>query len=171
MHEHFFDREDGFFHFSSLSAEQLIAKKKEIFDNVIPASNSVMARNLHTLGILLDKQEWKDQSIKMVSKLAGLIESEPGYMSHWGILLSEIIHGMGEVVISGEDALTFRHELHQHFLPFAITVGTRDRSELALLAGREAKPNQTQIYICQNKTCKLPVDSIENALEQLAQSH
>ena len=168
VYEHFYDREDGFFHFSSLSAEQLIAKKKEIFDNVIPASNSVMARNLHSLGLLLDKEEWKDQSIKMTSKLAGLIESEPGYMSHWGILLSEIIHGMSEVVISGEDALNFRHEMNQHFLPFTISLGTRDKSELSLLKDRDAKPNQTLIYVCQNKTCKLPVNSIESALEQLA---
>ena len=168
VYEHFYDREDGFFHFSSLSAEQLIAKKKEIFDNVIPASNSVMARNLHSLGLLLDKEEWKDQSIKMTSKLAGLIESEPGYMSHWGILLSEIIHGMSEVVISGEDALNFRHEMHEHFLPFTIFLGTRDKSELSLLKDRDAKPNQTLIYVCQNKTCKLPVNSIESALEQLA---
>ncbi len=167
VHEHFFDREDGFFHFSSLFAEQLIAKKKEIFDNVIPASNSVMARNLHTLGVLLDNEEWKDQSIKMTSKLAGLIESEPGYMSHWGILLSEIIHGLSEAVISGEDALSFRHEIHQHFLPFTISLGTRDKSELSLLEGRDAKPNQTLIYVCQNKTCLLPVNNTADALTQL----
>jgi len=167
VHEHFYDREDGFFHFSSLSAEQLIAKKKEIFDNVIPASNSVMARNIYTLGVLLDNERWKDQSIKMTSKLAGLIESEPGYMSNWGIVLSEIIHGMSEVVISGENALTFRHDIHQHFLPFAISLGTRDRSELSLLEGRDAKPNKTLIYVCQNKTCKLPVDNPSDALTQL----
>jgi len=166
--EHFYDKEEGFFHFSSLSAEQLIAKKKEIFDNVIPASNSVMAHNLHTLGHLLDKKEWKDQAVKMTSLLAGLIESEPGYMSNWGILLSEIIHGMSEVVISGEDALTIRHELHQHFLPFTITLGTRDKSELALLDGRDAKPDQTLIYVCQNKTCKLPVTNSSDALNQLS---
>ncbi len=167
VYEHFYDREDGFFHFSSLSAEQLIAKKKEIFDNVIPASNSVMARNLHTLGLLLDKDEWKDQSIKMTSKLAGLIESEPGYMSHWGILLSEIIYGMSEVVISGEDALNFHHEIHQIFLPFTITLGTRTNSELALLKGRAAKPHQTLIYVCQDKTCKLPVTNPTDAVTQL----
>jgi uncharacterized protein len=103
----------------------------------------------------------------MTSKLAGLIESEPGYMSHWGILLSEIIHGLSEVVISGEDALNFRHELHQHFLPFTISLGTRDKSELSLLEGRDAKPNQTLIYVCQNKTCKLPVNNPSDALTQL----
>ncbi|HCW07415.1 MAG TPA: thioredoxin domain-containing protein, partial [Cytophagales bacterium] len=49
--ENFLDEEDYYFHFSSLSSEQLIAKKKEVFDNVIPSSNAVMARNLFHLGI------------------------------------------------------------------------------------------------------------------------
>ncbi len=34
----FHDQKDNYFHFSSQSAEQLIAKKKEVFDNVIPSS-------------------------------------------------------------------------------------------------------------------------------------
>jgi len=165
--EHFYDTEDSFFHFSSLSAEQLIAKKKEIFDNVIPASNSVMAHNLHTLGILLDHDKWKEQAITMTTQLAGLIESEPGYTSNWGILLTEIIHGMREVVISGDEALAYRHILHQHFLPFSIFAGTRDKSELLLLKGRDAIPNQTLIYICQHKTCLMPVNNPEDALTQL----
>jgi uncharacterized protein len=162
--KHFLDREDGFFHFSSQSAEQLIARKKEIFDNVIPASNSVMAHNLHTLGILLDKDDWKDLAIKMTSKLLSVIESGAGHMSNWGILLSEIIYGMKEVVISGEDALSTRHKLHQEFLPFTVTAGTTKKSELPLLEGRESKPGQTLIYVCQNKTCQLPVELLREAI-------
>jgi hypothetical protein len=165
--KNFYDQEDGFFHLSSQTAEQLIAKKKEIFDNVIPSSNSVMARNLHILGILLDQDVWKHHAIKMTTQLSQLIESEPGYMSNWGILFSEIIHGMSEVVISGEDAIAYGHELHQHFLPFIVTVGTREKSDLPLLAGRDAKPNQTLIYVCKNKTCQLPVNNPVDALDQL----
>jgi uncharacterized protein YyaL (SSP411 family) len=165
--ENFYDQKDGFFHLASQAAEKLIAKKKEVFDNVIPASNSVMAHNLHTLGVLLDKEEWKDLAIKMTTRLAALIESEPGYMSNWGILFSEIIHGISEVVISGDDALAHRQELHRHFSPFIISVGTRDKSELPLLAGRDAKANETFIYVCKNKTCQLPVNTPAEALTQL----
>lgn len=51
---HFYDEEENLFYFTSDNAEKLIARKKEIFDNVIPASNSVMAQNMHKLGILLE---------------------------------------------------------------------------------------------------------------------
>jgi hypothetical protein len=163
----FYDNADGFFHFSSASAEQLIAKKKEVFDNVIPASNSVMARNLHMLGTLLDQNEWKEMASKMVLKLSAMILSEPGYMSNWGIALLELKQGLSEIVVSGEDALTSCHQIQKHFLPFTVTAGTNTSSELALLNGREAIAGRTLIYVCKNQVCKLPVEKPEDAIAQL----
>jgi len=167
---HFYDEADGFFHFSSRHAEQLIAQKKEIFDNVIPASNSVMARALFHVGTLLDKEDWKKMAVQMSSKLASLTESEPGYMSHWGILFAEITKGLAEVVIVGKDAEKIRKELHTHHLPFALTLGATTSSDLPLFEGREAKDNKTMIYVCFNKTCKLPVTVVDEAISVISTS-
>src|SRR6478736_5753044 len=135
----FYDDSEGYFHFASKNAEQLVAKKKEVFDNVIPASNSVMARSLFRLGTLLDRTDWKKLATDMSSRLASITESEPGYMSNWGILFSEITQGLAEVVIVGKDAEQVRGEFHRHYLPFTITLGTTIKSALPLLVGREAK--------------------------------
>jgi uncharacterized protein len=167
VQQHFYDDAEGYFHFASNTAESLIARKKEIFDNVIPSSNSVMARNLFTLGAILDREDWKQQATEMVSKLSELISSEPGYMCHWGVLLSEMINTPAEIVISGENANELKGELHTHYLPFSVTVGSDKKSELPLLQGREPKNNQTLIYVCQNKTCQLPVSTITEALSKL----
>src|SRR5882762_9308271 len=164
---HFFDEEEGFFHFSGKEAERLIARKKEIFDNVIPSSNSVMAGNLHRLGILLDKDEWKKTAVTMVAKLGSIIQSEPGYMSHWGILLSEMIQGMAEVVIVGPDAEEMRKEFSSHYQPYAMIMGTTSKSELPLFEGRSAVDGTTRIYVCFNKACKLPVETVAEAIGQL----
>lgn len=165
--ENFFDETEKYFHYTSSQAEKLIATKKEIFDNVIPSSNSVMAQNLFHLGTLLDKEEWKNLAIDMVKKLSQIISSEPIYMSNWGILMSEMTHGLSEVVISGKDALSKRKELNKHFLPFALTLGTETKSNLSLLEGREPKNDKTFIYVCKNKTCQLPVEKVEEAIQQL----
>ncbi len=165
--KHFYDESEGYFYFSSAAAEQLIAKKKEVFDNVIPASNSVMARNLFHVGTLLDKPEWKKIATDMSSRLSSITESEPGYMSNWGILFSEITKGMAEVVIVGNDLEDIRKELHQHPLPFVLTLGTKTKSDLPLFEGRESKDGKTMIYVCFNKTCKLPVSTVKEALDQL----
>ena len=136
-------------------------------DNVIPSSNSVMARNLYCLGVLLDREDWKVISVTMTSQLISLIESEPSYMSNWGMLLVEITNGLAEVVIVGNEVEEKRKQLHSHYLPFALTLGTKTKSTLPLLEGREAKNSDTQIYVCFNKTCKLPTTQIKEALEQI----
>ncbi|MBL7871343.1 MAG: thioredoxin domain-containing protein [Cyclobacteriaceae bacterium] len=167
VQQHFYDANEGYFHFASNTAESLIARKKEIFDNVIPSSNAVMARNLFTLGILLDRDDWKQQATGMVSKLSQLVTSEPGYMCHWAVLLSEMINTPAEIVISGDKALELREELHTHYFPFSVTVGSTNKSELSLLQDREPKNNQTLIYVCRNKTCQLPVSAVADAIKQL----
>jgi uncharacterized protein YyaL (SSP411 family) len=48
--EHFFDPKSGMFYYTSDQDPGLIARKMEIPDNVIPASNSQMAVNLYLLG-------------------------------------------------------------------------------------------------------------------------
>ena len=165
--KNFYDEVEGYFHFNSNTAEQLIARKKDIMDNVIPSSNSVMARNLYHLGVLLDQEDWKTISTTMVSQLISLIESEPSYMSNWGILLAEMKSGFAEVVIVGSEADERRKELHAHYLPFVLTLGTKTKSALPLLVGREAKDEKTMINVCIEKTCKLPTAQINEALKQI----
>lgn len=163
----FFDEKENYFHFSSSASERLIARKKEIFDNVIPASNSVMARNLFLLGTLLDKNDWKEMAMKMTAQLSSIITSEPVYMCHWGILFAEITEGMTEVVISGNELEKIREEIQFNYIPFVAYVGAKSKSNLALMEGRESVDGKTKIYVCRNKVCKLPVDNVNSAINQL----
>jgi len=162
----FYDEKEKYFHFTSSSSEKLIAKKKEVFDNVIPASNSVMARCLFHLGTLLDKKEWKKLAVEMTSKLASIISAEPTYMSNWGILFSEINEGMSEVVITGNELEELRKDVQANFIPFIVYVGAKSKSNLALMEGRESD-GQSKIYVCRNKACKLPVTNAAEAVSQI----
>jgi uncharacterized protein len=164
--ENFFDATDGYFNFSSKKAEKLIASKKEIFDNVIPSGNAVMARNLIWLADYLNKPDWHEMALKMVSPLAALISSETAYTSHWGIALLEAVQGLEEIAISGKDCIKIRKEFGAHHLPLAAFAGSISNSELPLLKGREPI-DQTLIYVCRNRACRLPVNTVERALEEL----
>lgn len=166
--DHFFDDNDGFFHYAGKDAEKLIASRKEMFDNVIPGSNSVMAQNLYHLGILFDNAHWKTTAEKMTLSLSHLISAEPNYMSHWGIVYAEMVHGMAEVVFAGEGAVEKARDIFRDFQPFALAMGVRGGSEdLPLLAGKAAVNDQFTVYVCYNKTCQRPVHSVEEALGQL----
>ena len=165
--DNFLDSDDGFFHYSSKYGEKLIAQKKEIFDNVIPSSNSVMAQNLLHVGVILDREEWKAMATRMVDSLGYLITNEPNYMSNWGIVFAEIKKGMAEVVFVGEHSKEKALEFSQGFEPFSLLMGTNSISELPLLQGKTAIDGEDTIYVCYDKACQRPVHSIKDAIGQI----
>jgi uncharacterized protein len=166
--EQFFDSRDAFFFYASARAEQLISRKKEIFDNVIPSSNAVMAQNLNYLGILLDRPEWSEMAKAMAESLGHIIKSEPGYMSHWAIVFTEIKRGLAEVAFAGKNIAALRTDFLRQYFPFSIVQGTETTSDLPLLKDKVAVQGKPTIYVCYNKTCKLPVHTVDEAKLQLA---
>ena len=163
----FFDESDGYFHFSSSSAERLISRKKEIFDNVIPSGNSVMARNLLLLSSYFEKNGWQEIAVNMITKLSAVISSDTSYMSNWAMAYLEAANGFTEVAISGKDCIVFRKEFGNKFLPLTAFAGSDKKSSMPLLQDREPKNIETLIYVCRNKTCGLPVSEVEAALKEI----
>ncbi len=162
----FFDYKEGFFFYTDKNATQLIATKKEIFDNVIPSSNSIMAENLYLLGLLYDNDEYRDIAERMVNQMKKLITTEPEYASYWASVFLMISVPMAEIAIIGPDMIKIRDKINTRYHPNKIFCGTMSSSQLPLLRARKNLKDNT-IYVCFNKSCKLPVHSAEDALEQL----
>lgn len=164
--ENFYDEKESYFYFTSKQAEKLIARKKEIFDNVIPASNGVMVQNLFHLGTILDREDWKQLATEMTEGLSHLITQEPNYMSNWGIVLTEIKVGLAEIVFTGEAFLSQKRDFRKNYQPFTLLMGSNKSSELPLLQGK-TESDKNLIYVCYDKTCKLPVSTVDEVLKQL----
>ncbi|MDZ7606222.1 MAG: thioredoxin domain-containing protein [Cyclobacteriaceae bacterium] len=164
---HFYDPEEGLFFYTDDSAEKLIARKKEVFDNVIPASNSAMAINLYFFGILFDKDEYLKMSDDMLAKFSGLIQAEPQYLCHWGTLFAYRTSPLAEIAIVGPDAQSTIIKFENRYIPNKIIMGGNTDSSLPLLRGKEALSGKNTIYVCYDKSCKLPVHSTEEALRQI----
>jgi uncharacterized protein YyaL (SSP411 family) len=162
----FFDDREGFFYYTDKNIKQLIATKKEIFDNVIPSSNSVMAENLYLMGITFDETKYTEIARGMVNRMARLIESEPEYASNWAGVYLMMTHPMAEIAIIGKDASGIRDQIGNRFYPNKMCFGTGSSSELPLLKDRKNLKDNT-IYVCFDRTCKLPVHSVKEALKLL----
>ena len=165
--DHFYSKADGYFNYTDKDAEKLIADKKEIFDNVIPSSNSVMAQNLVLMSTLLDNTSWREIAKTMTLSLSELITSEPNYMSNWAIALMMLKKDMAEVVIMGDDANALAKEWHSHYKPFVVVMGHKTAGQLPLLQGKTALENKTTIYVCYQNTCKQPVHAVAEAMKLL----
>jgi len=165
--ENFFDEAENLFFFTDRNAEKLIARKKELFDNVIPASNSAMALNLHRLGLLLDQPEWSALADKMLSQLKKLVVAEPQFLSNWACLFAYRTTPTAEIAIVGPDAQAFRQEIDQMYYPNKVLTGTVAGSDLPLLRDREAPDDKTTVYVCYDRACQLPVSTVNEAMAQV----
>ncbi|WP_224995666.1 thioredoxin domain-containing protein [Cesiribacter sp. SM1] len=166
----FWDTEEGLFFYTGKSSEALIARKKELFDNVIPSSNSQMAHNLYQLGLLLEKEEYTEKAAGMVSAMERLLLTEPQYLTHWLGLYLQIAYPTAEVAIVGPSYREKALELHQHYLPNKVVAATARESKLPLLQYRQPKEDETQLYVCYNRACQKPVEEVAEAVQQIREA-
>ncbi len=164
--QHFYNLNNGMFFYTSISDEPLIARKSESSDNVIPASNSSMAKALYKLGMLYDNADYINKSKRMVMNAKENMVAYPSYYANWAILMNWFISEPYEVAIVGDKAQELRTQLGQHFLPDCIFLGSTKGSKLPLLEDK-LKDGKTLIYACKNKTCQLPVESVKEAMTLL----
>jgi uncharacterized protein YyaL (SSP411 family) len=164
----FFDSEEKFFYFTSAKGEKLIARKKDMFDNVIPSSNSCMALNLFRIGVVFENVEYQEISKAMLAKVLKMVVTDLGYTSNWAILLCNLVRPFTEVVISGSAFKEFSKKLYSDFYyPTKVVNASADESSLPLLQNREPKEGKTMVYVCFNKMCNLPVETVEKAKKQM----
>lgn len=163
---HFHDEASGLFHFTSDLDPPLITRPREMHDNVIPASNSSMAKALHGLGTLLDEERYQAIAARMLGAVADDLAGYPSGHSNWAQLLLMHVFPCPEIAITGPEALRLRGEFAEHHLPNRIFLGGTTRSELPLLKDKFL-PAST-IFVCVDKACQLPVPSVAEALKQLS---
>lgn len=163
---HFADDETGFFFYTSDLDPPLVTRKKEITDNVIPGSNSVMTHNLLILGDYFYNQEWMDKARGLMAAMAGQIHGSksPDYYSMWCQVYMDCLRTPYEVAIVGPQAQQKRDALLANYLPHAMLLGGETEGTLELLKDK-LQDGATYIYVCQNKVCKLPVEEVDRALE------
>jgi uncharacterized protein YyaL (SSP411 family) len=160
--EHFYDKTTGMFRYAAVEKSRVVRTKIEITDNVIPSSNSAMALVLAQAGAYFENNEDSKTAQNMLKKVyPGLLKNLP-YYSHWALLLNYYLYPAQEVVFSGAEALTMRSAFVRHYTT-ALVAGSIAKSETPLLKGRFV-PQKTLIYVCENNTCKLPVQHVNEAL-------
>ncbi|MEI9942987.1 MAG: thioredoxin domain-containing protein [Chitinophagaceae bacterium] len=162
----FYDGQTGMFYYTSTASGKLAVRKIEILDNVIPSSNAVMGEVLFSLNIYFENNSYLQKSSEMLSKTAGKLESLTSYYSQWCYLAGLFAFGTYEVAIMGRDARQKNEEIQKNYLPKCVFLGGTDEENLPLLENKLAG-SRTLIYVCTNKTCKLPVEDVAKALQQI----
>ena len=167
--DNFFDAQSGMFFFTSKADDFVIRRTIETSDNVVPASNSIMAKNLFRLSRFFPETEYEIMALQQLKNVQGNFEKNAQSYANWLQLALYANHPFYEIAIVGDEFEIKAGEISRHYLPNSIFAATKKKSELSILQNRFSEDN-TFIYVCQHGACKLPVTQTEKVLSQLQQN-
>ncbi|MBL7793463.1 MAG: thioredoxin domain-containing protein [Saprospiraceae bacterium] len=164
---HFLDEEARLFYFTAESQQDILMRKKELYDSATPSGNSTMVTNLLKLGILLDKPAYREQAAAMCRQLADSVTKYPSSFSRWAIGMSTLAYGMREIAITGAHAHTEARALLAAYLPQKVLMATSETNDNYPLLSGKIVGADTNIFICKDYACRLPVSTLAQALQLL----
>ena len=166
--DYFYDESRGLFSFTSRLDPKLVSAHFEIEDNVIPASNSVMAKNLWRLSTFFTHTHYRTIATQMIDLVTANADYPSAY-SNWLDAFLNLLPNQVEVAICGPNALEFAQKLHPLYLPNVCLAATEVPSNLPFLKDR-FQAEQTQFYLCQNQQCELPYTDFEAFVKRLQEA-
>jgi uncharacterized protein YyaL (SSP411 family) len=171
MMDMFADPEGGFY-FTSSESEELLTRRKDLYDGAIPSGNSVAFMNMMRLSRLTGNTSLEEAAAKLSRFFSSSVLGAPHAYS---MLLSGLDFAFGpstEVVVSGkkEDISDIISQLDRRYLPN--TVIHRYSTELATSVGYISgmKPGDSpMVYVCTGFVCSLPTGNMEKMWELLGE--
>ena len=162
----FWEEEAGLFYFSEKGNNTVITNHFQLDDNVLPASNSVMAQNLFRLYLLFGKPGYLQKVHRMLQAAGHLFAAYPTAYANWGSVMLNLTEPFFEVAVCGENALKLVAGMQRSYLPQLLWAPAQNKSRLPLLENRLVK-GKTLIYTCREGICQLPVETAAEAMAQV----
>ncbi len=163
--DYFYNESASFFAFTSTLDEPLITTHFETEDNVIPASNSIMANNLFRLSIYFNNSHYEKTAQQMLKIILPTIDY-PSAFSNWLNVFLNFSEQNKELAICGKDAISYVEKINQSFYPNIVLAGTQNPSSLPFLQD-SFSGKETLFYLCQNRTCQMPTNDFQEIIKQL----
>ncbi len=175
--KHYWDEIYGGYFFTADDAEELLVRKKEIYDGAYPSGNSTAMLNLLKLGRLTSNIKFEEMASRLSKAFSETVEKSPTAFCQ---LLCGADFAFGpakEIIILGdkEDDVTISmlKILNEEFLPnkVSVLVALENKANIfeAVPFAKEYKilNGKTTAYVCENYECKIPVNDARVFREQL----
>jgi len=162
---HFSDPSSSLLFFTADNAPQVLVRKKEIQDNVIPSSNAAFAHVLLLLAEYYLDARYRDKAEAMLSAVRQEFPSyAPVYPAWAQILFMEEIP-VATLAVMGPNVEAFREALKGRYFPHVRLAGSLGESALPLLKDKY-RPETTWAFRCELGTCGLPTENWKELLNR-----
>jgi uncharacterized protein YyaL (SSP411 family) len=147
-----FQHEESKMCFFTTKNSELISRKMELNDNVLPASNSIMANNFLFMGHYFRNENWIANAEQMLANVYDGMEQYGSGYSNWGLLLLRQLKGIIEIVTIESTSET-QQAVASQLSPFTLATFHLE------IPNAENHENDG-IYVCKKGICYPPVPTI-----------
>ena len=176
MIEHFEDKVNGGFYFTPDNGEDLIVRKKEIYDGAIPSGNSIALGNLLRLSKITENPNYLKSAEKMIGGFSAQLSWSPSAFSQMMSSLDFFFAEPLEIVVVGNNndssVIAVTDKLNELFLPEKIIIlkssDSKDISEICkFIESYKAIDDKPTIYLCRNYSCSSPETDLDRVISLL----
>ncbi|MCH8054464.1 MAG: thioredoxin domain-containing protein, partial [Planctomycetes bacterium] len=166
-HAAYFNSDKGGFFLTANDGEKLIARSQNAIEGAIPSGNAVHALNLLRLAVYFDRKDLRDQAESIFKAYGQSMERIPQAFERMLCALDFYYGKPKEIALvpgSGGDLNSLVRTVYAHYLPNKVLAAATDAqsaSAMPLLKGKTTIDGRPTAYVCQNYTCKRPVQTSE----------
>ena len=168
--EHFEDKQNGGFYFTSDDHETLIQRPKPYIDDAMPSGNGIAAYALQRLGHMVGNIDYLDAAEQCLKAGANTIQQQSYACMAMLMALEEQNNPITTIIIRGEskELKQWQQQCLMSYHPtqqvFAIEKNAANLPD-ALTA--KTSKEKTVAYICSGQTCGEPVDELDLLINKL----
>ena len=165
--KHFSDPKTSFLYYTHKGQDDVLLRKKEIYDSAVPSGNSMMAYNLYRLSIVFNRQDWKDRTNQVLIAIGDIVLKYPTSFGVWLSLIFEINSGTNELAIIGKGWKNYLGKTLKLYLPHRLTMASPYPNPSYPLLADKPDSGHMQLYLCKNYACRQPVNTIDELVTLL----
>jgi uncharacterized protein len=157
--ELFADDEHGGFFIAPAHGEQLVARKKDLFDHPVPSGNSMLAFVLLRLARIYGDDELERRAVGVLRLLGPSLGTSPSEFA-WALCALELyLATPKEIAVIGPPESEVARAALEPFDPSAV-VAFGPAEGVPLLEGKDFVDGKPAVYVCERFACKQPVTEV-----------
>ena len=170
---HFWDDSTYGFFFTSDKHEKLIIRPKNNYDLSMPSGNSVAAHVLLRLHYITQNQQFLEISKKIIESQATAAAENPFAFGYLLNVLYLYHQKPTEITVVNDKNSELVSILQKKFLPESIMIIIRHKNNLdslskhAFFSGKEFQDDKTNVFVCKNFSCSLPLSDFTEIEKEL----
>ncbi|WP_414468572.1 thioredoxin domain-containing protein [Methanobacterium sp. ACI-7] len=175
--KHFWDNEDGGFYFTPDYAEDVLLRKKEIYDGAIPSGNSIQYLNLLKIAQLTENKEFKDKALQLEKAFSKTIKNTPSGFTGFLCGLDFRVGPSYEIVIAGNkeenETKSLVETVWNNYIPNKTLILRSEDNVSELIdaipsaESKKIENNKATAYVCSEGSCKNPTNDLDTFLNNL----